>query len=114
MWRSAARVSILLLFVALGSACTSLRTHGRSAATAVPSADLPRGKLLFEQQCAACHATQARTTTIGPSLAGERARRSFAQIYAIVLDPAPPMPKLYPSTLTKRQIRDIAAYVESL
>lgn len=85
-----------------------------SAPSAIPGADLARGKAVYEAQCAACHGARGTGGAIGPSLQNERTRRSYAAVYAIVRDPAPPMPKLYPSRITHSDLRDVSAYVESL
>jgi hypothetical protein len=47
-------------------------------------------------------------------LHNERLRRKYRDVYALVVDPAPPMPKLYPSRLSLSDVRDVSAYVESL
>jgi mono/diheme cytochrome c family protein len=78
------------------------------------SAQTQRGELVYRRECAACHGERGINGPIGPSLRGERLRRSEQQIYAIVLDPSPPMPKLYPGNITKEELRDVTAYVESL
>jgi mono/diheme cytochrome c family protein len=75
---------------------------------------LSRGKAVFEAQCAACHGQRGIGGQVGPALRNENARRSYRSVYAIVADPAPPMPKLYPSQMTKSDVRDVSAYVESL
>jgi mono/diheme cytochrome c family protein len=92
------------------------RAAQRTAARpdAVAGADLGRGKAVYEAQCAACHGQRGSGGQIGPSLQNENVRRAFRAVYAIVLDPAPPMPKLYPSRMTKSDVRDVSAYVESL
>jgi mono/diheme cytochrome c family protein len=112
-----AGVTFALLAAVFGaSACSghgSAKTGSAPAAT-VPGADLAHGKDVYDAQCAACHGERGTGGQIGPSLRNEYARRSYRSVYAIVLDPMPPMPKLYPSRMTKSDVRDVSAYVESL
>ena len=51
---------------------------------------------------------------IGPSLANEGRKRTLAQIVRAIEEPDPPMPKLYPGTLSERDVADIALYVKTL
>lgn len=94
------------------------RHHGRSAAapavSATAGADARRGSAVYRTQCAACHGADGAGGPVGPSLRNEGARRSYDSVYALIRDPAPPMPKLYPSRLSAADLRDVAAYVESL
>lgn len=85
------------------------------AAAAAPSGapDAARGRTLFSQNCAVCHGAQGAGGA-GPSLKAERSRKDLQQAQAWIMNPAPPMPKLYPGTLTRSDVRDIAAYVETL
>lgn len=109
------RFSLFALLAALQ--LVACARHGAAHAGPAPTiagADVVRGKAVFEQQCAACHGVAGMGGQIGPSLANERARRSFASVRAIVNDPPPPMPKLYPSRLTQADVRDVSAYVETL
>lgn len=80
----------------------------------MPGADIAHGKAVYVQQCAACHGAAGAGGPIGPALTGEHTRRSYQSVRAIVLDPQPPMPKLYPSRMTKADLRDVSAYVEAL
>ncbi|HZZ65481.1 MAG TPA: c-type cytochrome [Candidatus Baltobacteraceae bacterium] len=96
------------------SACGAGRGHGRATPSPIPGADLVRGRLVYERECSACHGVRGAGGGIGPSLVDQARRKSFAQVQEIVLDPAAPMPKLYPSRMTKGQVRDVSAYVESL
>jgi len=47
-------------------------------------------------------------------LRNEHLRRTFAQVRDIVLDPEPPMPKLFPARLSAADVRDVSAFVETL
>lgn len=93
--------------------------HGRRGTAAAPQptisgADLGHGKAVYARECAACHGQYGVDGPIGPPLKNERSRRTFEAVRAIVADPQPPMPKLYPSRLTKADVTDVSAYVESL
>jgi mono/diheme cytochrome c family protein len=113
------REILMLLAVSLVSYSLTGCAHrgAHSAATAAPTiagADLRHGKAVYEQQCAACHGEAGKGGEIGPSLANERAKHTYSGVKAIVGDPQPPMPKLYPSRMTEADVRDVSAYVESL
>ena len=97
-------------------ACIALQGCQRSTGhpAASPDADSGSGKAVYLRECAVCHGTQGAGTQIAPSLKGLGQRKSFAAVLRVVADPQPPMPKLYPSRLTRRQLRDVSAYVRSL
>jgi mono/diheme cytochrome c family protein len=73
-----------------------------------------RGAELFAKNCLVCHGAPGSATRIGRSLAGEGHRKSLAAITEAIEDPQPPMPKLYPGTLSQSDVSDIAAYVKTL
>ncbi len=73
----------------------------------------PAGAELFKKNCAVCHGV-AGAGAEGPSLRNERSRKTPAQLEAWIENPAPPMPKLYPSVLSRQDVTDIATYVETL
>lgn len=60
--------------------------------------------------CEKCHVS----APVGPPLANEKSRKDLGAVITFVKDPAPPMPKLYPSPLSDRDVNDVAAYVETL
>ena len=92
--------------------------RGSARATGGESASVPpnqaRGKAIFAAQCEVCHGVAGVGGAIGPSLRGERTRRALRAVTAIIENPSPPMPELYPGNLSERDVRDVAAYVESL
>jgi mono/diheme cytochrome c family protein len=106
------------LLSAAGAAAGCSRHGARQAASppavSVPGADFGRGKAVYEAQCAACHGRRGIGGPVGPSLQNENVRRPYRSVYALVRDPAPPMPKLYPARLSAADLRDVSAYVESL
>lgn len=77
------------------------------------AANTARGKGIFAQNCSSCHGSQGQGG-MGPSLVNEASRKNVQQAMAWIENPSPPMPKLYPSTLNVQDVRDVAAYVESL
>jgi mono/diheme cytochrome c family protein len=76
--------------------------------------DAAHGKKLFTQDCASCHGSTGREGGIGPSLKNEKLRKNNSQTIAWIKDPQPPMPKLYPASLSDKDVADLAAFVQSL
>jgi len=109
----------LLLSACSGGKSASSNNAATSAASATAGAgkttagDAAHGRTIFMQNCAACHGAAA-TGGVGPALRNEKSRKNFAQAIAWIKHPQPPMPKLYPSPLSEKDVRDVAAYVESL
>jgi mono/diheme cytochrome c family protein len=75
--------------------------------------NVARGTLLFAQNCAVCHGAGG-VGGEGPSLKNERVRKSLPAAEAWIENPAPPMPKLYPGTLSAQNVADLAGYIETL
>jgi len=110
------RLVAFFTFALALSACGRF-SHSRESATSSPAtlrADAGRGRAVYTTQCAACHGVSGANGPVGPSLVKVKKRLSAAQVEAIVRDPDPPMPKLYPGTLSDRDVKDVSAYVESL
>ena len=61
-----------------------------------------------------CHGSAGVGGPVGPSLVHIHRRKSDAAIMAAIEDPTPPMPKLYPGTLTAQDVADLGAYVARL
>lgn len=80
-------------------------------ATGAPN--VAHGSVVFAQNCAACHGTTGAGGA-GPALKNERERKSLASAEAWIKNPSPPMPKLYPTTLSAQDVLDVTAYVETL
>lgn len=110
----AAFFTVTISLAALPGCARHSGSKGAEPAPSIAGADVPRGKMLYERECMACHGQRGVDGPIGPGLKDERARKSFEQVRAIVLDPQPPMPKLYPARLTQADVRDVSAYVETL
>jgi mono/diheme cytochrome c family protein len=94
---------------------TSASGAGASAAPPATSGagDPVHGQQLYAANCAACHGANAQGG-VGPSLHGEKSRKDTAAAIAWIKNPKLPMPKLYPSPLSEKDVEDVAAYVESL
>ncbi len=84
-----------------------------SASNAVVVPNVAHGSALFTQNCAVCHGV-AGAGGEGPPLKNERARKTLAATEAWIKNPAPPMPKLYPTPLSAQDVADVAGYVETL
>jgi mono/diheme cytochrome c family protein len=74
--------------------------------------DVEHGKLVFATNCSMCHGSGGRSGGVGPSLVGESERQDLSRTIVWIENPDPPMPKLYPSPLSKRDVADVAAYVQ--
>jgi mono/diheme cytochrome c family protein len=86
----------------------------KMVAAATPKGDAAHGKKLFGANCASCHGATGTEGGMGPSLKGEKSKKDQAAAVAWIKNPQPPMPKLYPSPLSEKDVSDIAAYVETL
>ena len=92
---------------------TTAQSAATSAAQMLRSPDLALGGKLFAQNCAVCHGAHG-VGGEGPSLIAEKSRKNFAQAQQWIMNPSPPMPKFYPAVLTRSDVRDVAAYIETL
>lgn len=100
--------------VVLLTACAHSGGSHAAANAAPTSASAWRGAGLFTTQCASCHGVHGAGGRLGPSLRAERKRKTSQAVRAIIVDPDPPMPKLYPAQLTAQDVDDLTAYVETL
>ena len=94
-----------------GSIAAPSPTPSPVHAGAGPDAD--RGSQLYAANCGSCHGAQGQGG-FGPSLHNERSRKDLDASIAWIKNPAPPMPKLYPSPLSDRDVADVAAFIETL
>lgn len=113
------RLRATLFAVALLAAAACTPATGQKGSTIVERTALggekEAGALLFRQHCSACHGTTGKEEDMpGPSLHYESARMDFQSTVSWIQDPMPPMPKLYPSPLSEKDVHDIAAYVQSI
>jgi len=84
-----------------------------SAPAAAAAPNVAHGSVLFTQNCAVCHGV-AGAGGEGPPLKNERVRKSLTAAEAWIENPAEPMPKLYPGTLSAQDVADVAGYIETL
>lgn len=91
-----------------GSATTMSKASGTA------QGDAAHGKTVFAANCARCHGATGTEGGAGPTLKNEKSRKNYAQTVAWIRDPQPPMPKLYPDTLSANDVADVAAYVQGL
>jgi ubiquinol-cytochrome c reductase cytochrome c subunit len=101
------------------SSTTTTTTSSAPAAASSTSAasaqgDPAHGKSIFTANCSSCHGATGTEGGVGPSLKNEKSRKNYAQTIAWIKNPQPPMPKLYPSPLSEKDVDDVAAYVQSL
>ncbi len=108
--RAVAAIALVFSCV-MAQGCGHSRSTGKAGSS---NADLTAGKAIYLRECAACHGAQGAGTQIGPPLKGLSGKKSYRAVWSIIRDPSPPMPKLYPSRLTRAQLRDVTAYVRSL
>ena len=84
-----------------------------SSASAPTAPKEAKGAAIFAQNCAACHGAHGQGG-VGPTLVNEASRKNLAQAEAWIKHPAPPMPALYPGTLSEKDVHEVAEFVESL
>jgi mono/diheme cytochrome c family protein len=118
-------IRLLSLVVTLGvmlfgAGCTGDGSR-TSAATATDTAtqsayvgNIASGREAFTINCATCHGATGREGGVGPALTDEKARKNYDETIAWIENPLPPMPKLYPSPISRETVEDIAAYVQSI
>ncbi len=112
------RVWLPLLCTVLALAACAPAVVEKSDTSAGPGATLggdpKNGALAFTVNCATCHGATGVEGGVGPSLRHESSRMDYGATVSWIEDPGPPMPKLYPKMLTRAQVRDLAAYVQTL
>jgi mono/diheme cytochrome c family protein len=96
------------------AASSSSAMSSSSTQTVASAGDAAKGETIFTANCASCHGAKGAGGGVGPSLKGEKSRKDTAAAVAWIKNPQPPMPKLYPSPLSEKDVADVAAYVESL
>lgn len=106
--------------------CESKSTRDSSTAISQPgiddthyagrayAGDASRGQLVFDTNCSTCHGADGRSGGVGPSLIGENLRQDLPQTIVWIENPEPPMPALYPSPLSEREVEDVAAFVQTI
>ncbi len=111
-----ALASLVLLAIVTGCSSAGTQTSGAVAGDATTyGGDREAGAEIFRTNCATCHGrTGVEGGIVGPSLRHESMRMDYDATVSWIEDPQPPMPRLYPKFLTDDQLRDVAAYVNSL
>jgi mono/diheme cytochrome c family protein len=107
-----------LPYVVIFRLSSDIPSGPRPLSSADAAADPVRGAAVYSKVCAACHGPAGEGLS-GPALAGIGERKSVDEIGAWVMNPVsagkPPgasaMPRLYPSVLTERDVRDVASFV---
>lgn len=113
------KILTLALCVLAAAGCAKQSTGASGAPTSALSReaagpDIGHGRSVFSSNCQACHGVRGAGGGIGPSLHNEHARKDRDAAIAWIKNPQPPMPKLFPGTLSEKDVDDVAAYVESL
>jgi alcohol dehydrogenase (cytochrome c) len=72
------------------------------------------GQSVYQATCALCHGPAGQGLEGGPSLKGLSAKYTHEQALTFIASPKPPMPKLYPNTISAQDVADVAAYVRTL
>ena len=108
----AAGVALALCACAHSGGTTTSATASASAVVTVGNQG--RGADVFRANCAVCHTATGAAAGVGPSLAHEKQRKNYEHTVSWIENPDPPMPKLYPSPLSEKDVDDVAAYVETL
>jgi len=115
-----------LLLSSMFCGCESKSTHDSSTAISQPgiddtqyagrayAGDTANGQLVFNTNCATCHGAGGRSGGVGPSLIDENQRQDLQQTIVWIENPGPPMPALYPSPLSEREVEDVAAFVQTI
>jgi len=112
LWPIGRAATAIALSCALLAACAM--THAGKPRIRASGPNAESGKAIFSRECAACHGAEGIGGPVGPALRHETLRRSHKDIVRIITDPDPPMPKLYPGRLSRADLRNVSAYVETL
>lgn len=113
--KNIADIAAFLVTLRAAPAPPSSKTADTAAAPAAGtgSGDAVHGHQIYAANCAACHGATGQGG-VGPNLHGERTRKDMAAAIAWIKHPTLPMPALFPSPLSEKDVDDVAAYVESL
>jgi ubiquinol-cytochrome c reductase cytochrome c subunit len=117
--RAASYVVVLLGLVLVGALYATITGIGESAA-ATPStpssAQIAKGRQIFQQTCSSCHGLQAQGTAVAPSLIGVGSAAVDFQVSTGRMPAKEPGAEndRKPPALTKEEQRAVTAYVASL
>jgi ubiquinol-cytochrome c reductase cytochrome c subunit len=117
--RAASYVVVLLGLVLVGAVYATITGSGESAAatpSAPSSAQIAKGRQIFQQTCASCHGLQAQGTAVAPSLIGVGSAAVDFQVSTGRMPAKEPGPEndRKPPALTKDEQHAVTAYVASL
>jgi mono/diheme cytochrome c family protein len=108
----------------IGAGCAKSADHATATSTtsgpiavhpaAAGPGDAAHGKAIYADNCSQCHGATGTEGGLGPSLRDERKRKTYAQTITWIEDPVSPMPKLYPSPLSDKDVADVATFVQTL
>lgn len=110
-------VAIALLVVVCSGCAPAVaeKSDASAGASTTLGGDAKIGAHIYQNNCSTCHGpTGLEGGSVGPSLRNEKSRMDFGATDSWIKDPQPPMPKLYPKFLSDTQVRDVAAYVQTL
>jgi len=96
------------------AAATQAVTTGAGSNGSNAQGDPTAGHAVFTANCSSCHGATGHEGGVGPSLSNEKSRKNYDQTVAWIKNPQPPMPKLYPSPLSEKDVDNVAAYVQTL
>jgi mono/diheme cytochrome c family protein len=72
------------------------------------TATAERGKLGYQQTCAACHGMDGKSIS-GFDLSTIASRMSVEQLVSWIADPKPPMPRLFSTPLSSDDLAEVTA-----
>jgi PQQ-dependent dehydrogenase (methanol/ethanol family) len=75
------------------------------------SANQAKGQQLYESICSSCHGEHFVGGAGAPTLSNIKGRYSYEALVRFIKHPKSPMPRLYPSTLSEQDVRDVARFV---
>ena len=108
-------LGLVVVALVYGALTSQGGVTGASAATGTQQ-DIAAGKALFQATCSSCHGLEAQGTSQAPSLIGAGAAAVYFQMSTGRM-PAKEVGaenERGPVTFTRRQIEDIAGYIDSL
>lgn len=113
--RTYVTIALAAIVLCACAPAVSQKTGTTGGTSTTLGGDPHAGAEIFRSNCSTCHgATGAEGGVVGPSLRNEHLRMGFGATDSWIKDPQPPMPKLYPQFLSDTQVRDVAAYVQTL